>query len=363
MGAQAHILALVANGKAQLVVRHGHAAALGFAGQQLHLDNLCRGQSCGDELVDVLAPADDIDLFAAQLFHDLFHAGAMGADAGTDGVNIGVLAPHSHLGAGTSLTADGLYLHSAVIDFGHFQLKHALDQAGMGAADGHAGAALGCQNIDHINLDHLAFGKVFAGHLLVFGQNSAAALAEIQHDVAALCIHSGNGAGLVCTGLHLAALQAALAFAQALADHMLCGLGGNAAKLFGLEGGNKALAHFIGLADLLGIFQADLGVGVLNFLHNVLQKACAECADVGVDIHNDIIVLDLIVLFDSNDNGGLDLIDQVVCRQSAFLFQCGQCVKKFVVIRCHVSPPFNIAQNKSSSSHSFTYPAAFTGKV
>ncbi len=37
-------------------------------------------------------------------------------------------------------------------------------------------------------------------------------------------------------GLDLAQLLAALALAQALADHMLCGLGGNAAKLFGFQG-------------------------------------------------------------------------------------------------------------------------------
>ena len=35
MGAQAHILALVADSQAQLVVGHGHAAALGLAGQML----------------------------------------------------------------------------------------------------------------------------------------------------------------------------------------------------------------------------------------------------------------------------------------------------------------------------------------
>ena len=141
------------------------------------------------------------------------------------------------------------------------------------------------------------------------------------------------------TGLHLAALQAALALPQALTDHMLGGLGGNAAKLLGFERGHKALAHLISFADLLGILQADLGVGVFHFLHNVLQKAGAEGADGGVNVHHNIVILHLIILLDGNHNGRLDLLDQIVGGQAAFLFQCRQCIKKFAVIRCHFFPP------------------------
>ena len=133
----------------------------------------------------------------------------------------------------------------------------------MGAADGHAGAALGCQNIDHINLDHLAFGKVFAGHLLVLGRTALPPLPRSSTMLprsasTAVTVPVMISCARDCISLHCRLRSPS---AQALADHMLCGLGGNAAKLFGLEGGNKALAHFIGLADLLGIFQADLGVG------------------------------------------------------------------------------------------------------
>ena len=116
MGAQAHILALVADSQAQLVVGHGHAAALGLAGQQFDLDDLGRGQGRGDKLGDVLAPADDIDLLAVQLLDDLLDADTAGTDAGTDGIDIGVLAPDSQLGAGTGLTGDGLDLNGTVID-------------------------------------------------------------------------------------------------------------------------------------------------------------------------------------------------------------------------------------------------------
>ena len=339
MGAQAHILALVADGQAQLVVGHGHAAALGLAGQQFDLDDLGRGQGRGDKLGDVLAPADDIDLLAVQLLDDLLDADAAGTDAGTDGIDIGVLAPDSQLGAGTGLTGDGLDLNGAVVDFGDLQLKHALDQAGMGAADGNAGAAVRCQDIHDIDLHGLALGEGLAGDLLVAGQHSAAALAQIQHNVAALGVDGDDGSGdqLMCAGLHLAALQVALTLAQALTDDVLCGLGSNAAKFLGLEGRDHALADLVALADLLGILQADLGVGVLDLLHDVTQQAGTERTELGVNVHNDIVVLDLVVLLDRNDDGRLDLVDQVVLGQAALLFQCRKGLKKFVVRSSHVS--------------------------
>ena len=97
VGAQTHILTLVADGKAQLLVGNRNTAALGLAGQQLDLDDLGRAQGGGDELRNILAPADDIDLLAVQLLHDLLHADAAGTDAGANGIDIGVLAPDSQL--------------------------------------------------------------------------------------------------------------------------------------------------------------------------------------------------------------------------------------------------------------------------
>src|SRR5699024_3314353 len=134
----------------------------------------------------VLAPADDVDLLAAKLLHDLFHTRAAGADAGADRVDVGVLAPHGQLGAGAGLAGDGLDLDGAVVDFGHFQLKHALDQARVGAANRHARAAVGGQHVDDVDLHGLALAESLAGDLLVAGQHGAAAFAQVQHDVAAL---------------------------------------------------------------------------------------------------------------------------------------------------------------------------------
>ena len=207
----------------------------------------------------------------------------------------------------------------------------------MGAADGHAGAAVCRQHVHNVDLHSLALGEGLAGDLLVAGQNGAAALAQVKDDVAALGVDGNDGGGdqLMGTRLHLAALQVALALAQALTDDVLCGLGSNTAKFLGLEGRDHALADLVALTDLLGILQADLGVGVLDLLHDVTQQAGAESAQFRVDINDDVVVLDLVVLLDRDDDGCLDLFDQVVRGQAAFLFQRSKSLKEFVVSSSH----------------------------
>ena len=262
-------------------------------------------------------------------------------DAGRNGVNIGVLAPHSHLGAGTGLAADGLDLHSAVKDLGHFQLEQALDKAGVGAADHDAGAALGADHVHNIDLQGLALGIDLAGHLLVAGQDSLAALAQIQSNDALLGVNAGDGGlhDVVCAGLDLAELLAALGLADALTDDMLCSLCSNAAKVLGLERGDDAVAHLVGLADFLCLSDADLRMLVVPVLigHNVLDQGHIKAACGGVDIHLHMVFLHLIVLLDGNDDRSLDLLDQVLCSDAALMLQHGESFKKFIVRCCHFS--------------------------
>ena len=48
---------------------------------RVHLDHLGRAECCGDELGDILAPLHNVDLFAAQLFHNSSYTGTVLADA------------------------------------------------------------------------------------------------------------------------------------------------------------------------------------------------------------------------------------------------------------------------------------------
>ena len=173
----------------------------------------------------------------------------------------------------------------------------------------------------------------------------------------------------MCAGLDLAELLVALGFADALTDDVLCGLGGNTAKIAGLERGDDAVAHLVAAADLACLGHTDLGVLVVPVLvcHDVLDQCHVKAAGVGVDIHPDVVLLDLIVLLDGNDDSRLDLFDQVFCGDAALMLQHGESFKKFVVRCCHCSL-FSIRDgtsqlNRSSSSHSCTPEAAFTSKV
>jgi|GEM_PF-6383626 len=114
----------------------------------------------------------------------------------------------------------------------------------VGAADHDAGAALGADHVHDVDLQGLALGVHLAGHLLVAGQNCLAALAQIQCNDPLLGVDTGNRClhDVVCAGLDLAELLAALGLADALTDDVLCGLGGNAAKIAGLERGDDAVA-------------------------------------------------------------------------------------------------------------------------
>ena len=265
----------------------------------------------------------------------------MGADAGRDGVDVGVLGPDSHLGAGAGLAADGLDLDGAVVDLRHFQLEQALDEAGVGAADHDAGAALACHDIHDVDLQHLALGVDLAGDLLVAGQDGLAALAQVEGNDALLGVNAGDGSlhDVVGAGLDLAQLLAALSLTDALTDDVLCGLGGDAAKVLGLEGGHDAIAHLIALADVLSLGDADLAVLVVPVLigHDVLDEGDVELAGVGVDLDHDVVVLDLVVLLHGDDDRSLDLFDQVLRGDAALVLQHGESFKKFVVRCCHFS--------------------------
>ena len=69
--------------------------------------------------------------------------------------------------------------------------------------------------------------------------------------------------------------------------------------------------------------------GLLDVLHDVAQQAGAESADLGVDVDDNVVVLDLVVFLHSDDDCGLDLFDQIVLRQAALLFQRSESLKKF----------------------------------
>ena len=126
-------------------------------GRLQRIDHECRG---------ILAPGDDVDLFALQFLHDGLHAAALHADAGADRVDRAVIADDADLGAAARIARRRLDGDDAVVDFRHFlreQLRHELR---MGARQEDLRTAvlafhleddgahpLGLQPVDHIGGD------------------------------------------------------------------------------------------------------------------------------------------------------------------------------------------------------------------
>src|SRR5690606_36464536 len=132
--------------------------------------DLGRAEGLGDELGDILTPLDDVDLLAAQLVDHLADPGAAGADAGTLGVDVGVVGDHGDLGAVTGLAGDGDDLHGAVGQLRHLQLEEAADQVGVAPGHDDLGAFGVVAHLEDQGLDAVAALETLEGDSLAGGQ-------------------------------------------------------------------------------------------------------------------------------------------------------------------------------------------------
>ena len=131
---EAGVLALLADGQAELVVRHDDVGLRTVVADDDFL-HLRRRQGLGDEVGQILAVGNDVDLLAAQLVHDHANATATSTDARADRVDVVIVAPHSDLGAVPWFAGTGPDLDDAIGDLGNLELEQPLDQTGMGTAD------------------------------------------------------------------------------------------------------------------------------------------------------------------------------------------------------------------------------------
>ena len=189
-------------------------------------------------------------------------AGAPGADAGADGVDVGVVGPDGDLGAVAGLAGGGLDLDDAAADLGDLELEQALDEAGVGAADDDLRALGGLADLDDVRLEAGAVLVALVGDLLGLGQEGLD-LAEVEQRVAVVGLLDDAGDDVALSAGVLLVLLVALGLPDALAHHLLGGLGGDAAEgglvLLDLE----LLAHGLAvLVELLGPDVVLAGVGI-----------------------------------------------------------------------------------------------------
>ena len=168
----------------------------------------------------------------------------------------------------------------------------------MGAGNHQAGTLLPVLGIHHINPNLLAVSKLLSGDLLAFG-------AELVVD------------------------HPLLRLPDALADDVLCGLGGDASKPLGLQGDLHQLPHLGTGLVLHGVLDGDLEGGVLNLLHHLLLHRHIEPLRLRVNLHN-VLLAASGILFHRQLNGFCNLLHQILQRDALFLPHKGQGFKKFL---------------------------------
>src|SRR6478735_1703458 len=233
LGRQAGVLALLADGQGQLVVRdHDPGGARGLVrdGDRIHAR---RRQGAGNEGCRVLAEVDDVDLFVVQFVHDGADAGAHFTDAGALGVDPRRVGLHGNLGAVPGFAGQRHDFHRMVGDFGYFEFEELTDQARVRAGQRHGRALGAAVHINDQGAEPVAVDVLFTGNL--FGRRQERlqrSKVDLDH-VRVVSLLDGAGYQFALTALEFAQDVVVLDVAEPLQDDLPCGACGDAAKAFG----------------------------------------------------------------------------------------------------------------------------------
>ena len=226
---QTHILAAAADGQRQLLVGHHDFDAVGVFVEH-DLGDFGRRQRVDDEGGRIGRPRNDVDALALQLLHHGLHAHAAHADAGADRIDGAVLRDHGDLGAAAGIARHRADFDDAVIDFRHFLGEQPHHELRMRARQEDLRPAGFAAHVVDIGADAIAGAEALARDHLV-AAHDAFGTAEIDHDRAefdALDDAVDHFADAILVFLELAL---ALGVAHLLHDHLLGGLGGDAAEI------------------------------------------------------------------------------------------------------------------------------------
>ena len=283
-GRQPGVLAFLADGQRQLIVRHddfGHTGVLVDA----NLFDLGRRQRLHDEVGGVIAERHDVDLLAAQLVDDHADPGPAGPDTRADRVDVAVVGPHRDLGAGTGLTGARLDLDDTIGDLRHLELEQALDESRVGTADHDLGALGRLADLDDVGLDPgVGFGA-FVGHLLGLRQQGLDP-AEVEQRIAAVALLDDAGDDVTLAAGVLLVLHLALGLTDALVHHLLDRLRRDTAEVFGRDvelgaGGLTLLVEFLGHDPEIAVVGVDDHPGVLVGVGHALVRGLERIGERG----------------------------------------------------------------------------------
>ena len=228
--------------------------------------------------------------------------------------------------AGNRLNGDG-----AVVNFRHFGFKQAFDKTGMRAGNHRFRPFFRIAHVHNKDFNQFAFGIFFAGHLFALRQNRFG-LADFQRCVAGHRVNPLNFRGhqFLLFGLEFHHNLTALCVANALADNMLCGLGGNSAEIFGLERNQDFIARRGVFFILRGVFRGNLTIGIFHGFDHGFVQIDFHFFRFRMDFTGDYI-FPVVILFHGNHNRRLDFVIKVFRRNAFFFFQFSDSFEKFLV--------------------------------
>src|SRR3989442_1963801 len=289
---QPGVLAFLADGEGELVVRHDdeHRAGLPALVRRAEGDRGILGWREGPrhEGGGVGRPLHDVDLLAAQLPADALDARAAKPHAGADGIDVALGGDHGDLGALPRLPRRRLDLYDALGDLGNLGLEEAHEEARIRAREEDL-RPLG--RLLHL-LDvgaHPVIGVVaLAGNLLALGDHRLR-LAQVHDHVALLDPVDGAADDLALLVDELGVDCVTLGIPHPQQDDMLGRLGGDAAEL--LRGQlDLDLVLEIGLrVELARFAERDLELGVADTLHDLLAREDPEGPRVPIELHAGVV--------------------------------------------------------------------------
>ena len=214
----------------------------------------------------------------------------MRADAGAHGVDALHGGANRHLGAGTGFPGDVADFHLTVGDFRGLQLEQPPHQIGMGAGNPDQRAAAHFVNLQHIHPEHVALVVGFAGNLLAcleHGVGGVVPLTDAQEHVAGGGVDAQHGAGhqLLCLVGIAFVSHAPLGFPDALNDHLLGSLGGDAAEFLDVHRDVHRVAHLNVGVIVPGGIDGNFQSGIFHFLHGGLDDVHGKSVLAQIDHH------------------------------------------------------------------------------
>ena len=128
--------------------------------------------------------------------------------------------------------------------------------------------------------------------------------------------------------------HAALGLADALNDDLFCGLGGDAAEIFGLDLDIDQITDLCILLNFSCSVQSNLRCGRNDLVNDLFLRIHKHLVLVQLNI--DVVGIAVLILFVSGDQRLRNAVYHVIDRNAAFLFQLTQSSKDFR-IHCGIS--------------------------